>query len=143
MKSQNLPEYRFRCQKGCSQCCEVKGFVYLTESDVLQAAQYLGLSPEEFEARYLYRTRHTRRLRKPGNGRQCHFLVNGRCSIHAVKPVQCRLFPFWPELVEDRRAWAKTGKWCPGIGVGKLVQIGTALEIANEMKTAYPEHYEE
>jgi Fe-S-cluster containining protein len=98
---------------------------------------------EEFEARYVYRTKYTRRLRKPGNGAQCHFLASGRCSIHKVKPVQCRLFPFWPELVGDRKAWARTGKWCPGIGVGKLIQIGTAMEIASEMNRAYPDMYEE
>lgn len=143
MKSQNLPEIRFTCQPGCTKCCEVTGYVYLTEEDILAAAKYVGLRPAEFESRYVYRTRHTRRLRKPGNGSQCHFLGASGCGIHPVKPVQCRLFPFWPELVGQRKAWAATAKWCPGIGVGKLIQIGTAMEIANEMTTAYPEQYEE
>jgi hypothetical protein len=132
---------RFTCQKGCTKCCEVKGYVYLTEEDVTAAAGYLGLTREAFEARYIYRTRHTRRIRKPRGRVQCPFLTAGGCGIHPVKPVQCRLFPFWPELVEDRKAWARTGKWCPGIGVGKLVQIGTAVERAHEMRVRYPETY--
>ncbi len=133
---------RFACQSGCSKCCEVSGYVYLTEDDIGRITAFLGLSREDFERRYVYRTRHQRRLRKPrGKGRECPFLKDFLCSIHPVKPVQCRLFPFWPELVEDRAAWGQTARWCPGIGQGPLIQIGTALETSDEMRTAYPEMY--
>jgi Fe-S-cluster containining protein len=114
--------------------------VYLTEQDLERAARYLGMSPEDFEARYVYRTRRRMRLRKPPDS-QCSFLVNNGCRIHPAKPTQCRLFPFWPELVEDRRAWNHAARSCPGIGQGPLVQIGTAVEVANEMRTAYPAMY--
>jgi len=30
---------------------------------------------------------------------------------------------------------------CPGIGKGALIQITTAVEVANEMRTAYPDTY--
>lgn len=135
--------FRFACVPGCSRCCDVEGYVYLTEDDLRRAAVYVGLSPAEFEQRYVYRTRHLLRLRKPkgpGN-KQCHFRDERGCSIHAVKPVQCRLFPFWPEMVENVRLWRKAGRSCPGIGTGPLVQIGTALETASEMKRAYPTMY--
>jgi Fe-S-cluster containining protein len=102
----------------------------------------MKMSAADFEARYVYRTKHLLRLRKP-RGAQCHFLIEGGCSIHPAKPTQCRLFPFWPELVEDRKEWKKTGRMCPGIGVGELVQIGDALETASEMRVAYPTVYEE
>lgn len=131
---------RFECRPGCSRCCEVKGFVYITEKNLGEMAAYLGLSRGEFEARYVYRTRYSLRLRKP-RGKQCHFLEEHACAVHAVKPVQCRLFPFWPELLEDARQWRRTAKWCPGIGEGPLIQIGTAHETASEMKQAYPSHY--
>jgi hypothetical protein len=55
--------------------------------------------------------------------------------------VQCRLYPFWPELVESRAAWKEEAKLCPGIGKGDLIQIGAALETADEMKRAYPSMY--
>jgi Fe-S-cluster containining protein len=87
-----------------------------------------------------YRTAHQRRFRKPRD-RQCPFLEDHRCAIHPAKPTQCRTFPFWPELVEDRKAWANTGKYCPGIGTGELIQIGTAMEIAEQHRRAYPEDY--
>jgi len=131
---------RFACQPGCTRCCEVRGFVYLTEADLLQAAAHCGLTPAEFERRYVYRTRHLLRLRKP-RGRECHFLHEGGCSLHPAKPTQCRLFPFWPELVEDLTAWRDTARSCPGIGMGPLVQIGTALETADGMRCAYPTIY--
>ncbi|MBS1825916.1 MAG: YkgJ family cysteine cluster protein [Acidobacteria bacterium] len=131
---------QFTCIPGCTACCEQKGWVYVTESDVERAASFLALSKEEFEQRYVVRTRHRLRLRKPKDA-QCHFLRQGGCSIHPVKPVQCRLFPFWPELVSDRGEWRKTGGYCPGIGQGPLIQIGTALETAQEMETAYPALY--
>lgn len=135
--------FRFACVPGCSRCCDVEGYVYLTENDLLQAAAYIDLSPAEFEARYVYRTRHLIRLRKPQSktALQCHFRNAQGCSIHEVKPVQCRLFPFWPEMVEDVKVWRKTARSCPGIGTGPLIQIGTALETASEMKRAYPRIY--
>jgi uncharacterized protein len=128
---------RFTCQPGCTACCERKGFVYLTEEDVAKAAAYVGMTAEDFERKYIYRTKHQRRLRKP-RGKECAFLGEGGCTIHPAKPTQCRLFPFWPYLLGSRLEWAATAKWCPGIGKGELVQIGTAMEIASEMDTAYP-----
>lgn len=128
---------RFRCIPGCTNCCTRRGYVYLTEADLRRAAEYLGLSPAEFEEKYVYRTRHLLRLRIPKHG-GCHFLERGGCSIHPVKPSQCRLYPFWPELVENPEEWKKESRTCPGIGTGRLVQIGTAVEKAGEMRTAYP-----
>jgi len=131
---------RFACQPGCTNCCTQQGFVYLTETDVSRIAGHLGMRPAEFERRYVYRTSNKIRLRVPRHA-QCHFLEEGGCSIHAVKPVQCRVIPFWPELVEDKREWRKTARWCPGIGKGKLVQIESAKRQAEEMREAYPHMY--
>src|SRR5262249_26363776 len=115
-------------------------FVYLTEADAARIARHLGLSQAEFERQYVYRTRHLLRLRVPRES-QCHFLREGGCSIHAVKPVQCRIFPFWPEVVDDKREWRKAVEWCRGIGKGELVQIESAREQAEEMRAAYPGMY--
>jgi Fe-S-cluster containining protein len=112
----------------------------LTENDLVRAAEFLGMSAEAFEKRYVYRTRRLLRLRTPRDLR-CHFLREGGCAIHPAKPTQCRLFPFWPEMVEDRREWRKTAAWCPGIGKGALVQIETARQDAAEMRTSYPGLY--
>jgi uncharacterized protein len=126
---------RFECQPGCTACCEQNGFVYLTEADLLRAAEFLGISAAEFERRYVYRTRYQMRLRVPRQA-SCHFLRNGGCSIHPAKPMQCRTFPFWPDLVESRSEWRKTARFCPGIGKGPLITIQTATAIAAEATAA-------
>ncbi len=131
---------RFECQPGCTECCRQRGFVYLAETDVARAAEFLGMRPDDFERRYVYRTRNRMRLRVPRDA-NCHFLREGGCSIHPAKPTQCRIFPFWPELVESRREWAKTARYCPGMGKGSLIQIEEAKEQAREMREAYPGLY--
>jgi Fe-S-cluster containining protein len=131
---------RFECQPGCTACCEQKGFVYLTEADLPRAAEFLGMTPEAFERKYVYRTKKQMRLRVPRES-QCNFLRDGGCSIHPAKPTQCRTFPFWPELVESRQEWRKTAKYCPGIDKGELIQIAVANQQAAEMREGYPEMY--
>lgn len=131
---------RFECQPGCTNCCNQSGFVYLSEDDLTRAARFVSMSPADFERKYVYRTRHELRFRKPRD-RQCPFLVENGCSIHPAKPTQCRTFPFWPELVEDRDEWKRTRRFCPGIGKGPLIQIGDAMEIAEEQRRAYPGMY--
>ena len=103
---------RFSCQPGCTKCCTRRGWVYLTEDDLLRAAEYLQMTAADFEAAYVIRFRRVLRLRKPA-GRQlaCHFLKDGGCSIHPVKPTQCRTYPFWPSLVNSRAAWKIDTHW--------------------------------
>lgn len=130
---------RFACQKGCTKCCTRRGAVYLTESDLQRASEYLNMPPAEFEARYVIRYRHLLRLRRPANrDNNCIFLNADGCSIHEVKPTQCRTYPFWPSLVESRDNWKLEAEFCPGIGKGDLVQIKVAREIARELPTAFP-----
>jgi len=131
---------RFACQPGCTRCCRVQGWVYLTEADLRRAAAHLGMSPREFEARYVYRTRHLLRLRKP-RGAQCHFLAEDGCRLHPEKPTQCRVYPFWPELTESPSAWRKEARVCPGIGQGNLVPVQAVLRLGAQMRESYPEMY--
>jgi uncharacterized protein len=131
---------RFTCQRGCINCCDQTGNVYLTEDDLIRAARFVNMTVRAFERKYVYRNRHQMRFRKPRD-KQCPFLLDHGCSIHPAKPTQCRTFPFWPELVENRAAWNQTARYCPGIGKGPLIQIGTALEMSEEQRKAYPGMY--
>jgi uncharacterized protein len=131
---------RFECQPGCTECCRQKGFVYLTDADLPRMADFLGLTAQQFASKYVYRTKNRMRLRVPRDV-NCYFLLEGGCSIHPAKPTQCRIFPYWPELLESRREWRKTARYCPGIGKGPLVQISDAREQAREMREGYPALY--
>jgi uncharacterized protein len=128
---------RFECQPGCTECCRQKGFVYLTEGDVTRAAAFLGMTAKTFERQYCYRTRRKLRLRVPRDA-TCHFLLGDGCSIHPAKPTQCRIFPFWPELVVSRREWRKTARYCPGMGKGPLISIEAAWAQAREIEEGHP-----
>jgi hypothetical protein len=115
--------------------------VYLAESDLARAAAFLQMTPAAFERQYVYRTRHRMRLRMPRHS-LCPFLRPDGCEIiHPAKPTQCRIFPFSPELLESRREWNRTARWCPGIGQGPLIQIKLARAQADEMRQAYPAMY--
>jgi uncharacterized protein len=131
---------RFECQPGCTECCRQEGFVYLSDGDIARAAEFVGMSAADFERKFVYRTRNRARLRVPRDA-NCHFLLEGGCSIHPAKPTQCRTFPFWPELVDSRREWRRTARYCPGIDKGPLIHIETAREQAREMREAYPALY--
>jgi Fe-S-cluster containining protein len=118
----------------------MEGEVYLSDEDLVRIAQHLSLDPIDFEQKYVQRTAHSLRLRKPSD-RQCLFHRDNRCSIHPVKPVQCRVFPFWPEIVETPESWNATAQRCPGMNKGPLVQIEAAKDISQEMRRAYPQMY--
>ena len=130
--------FRFECQRGCTNCCTQSGHVFLTDEDIARMATYLGLERAEFEKRYVYRTKWGPRLNEP-RAHPCHFLVDGGCSIHEVKPLQCRAFPFWPENVVARSAWKALRRYCPGVGVGPLVQIDVIREQAQACREAFPD----
>jgi uncharacterized protein len=138
---QRMDSVRFTCQPGCTNCCNQKGFVYLTEGDLLKAAEFTGMKASAFEKKYVYRTKNELRFRKPRD-KQCPFLLEDGCSIHPAKPTQCRTFPYWPELLDNRTSWNRVGQYCPGIGKGPLIQISTARRRAEEQRKAYPDMYD-
>ena len=112
----------------------------MTEGDIVRAAGILGLEPTAFEARFVVGPPSRRRLRKPRNA-QCYFLHGGGCSIHPAKPIQCRTFPFWPELVEDGAEWEATAARCPGIHQGPLIPVEAIGKQADEVRQAFPTQY--
>lgn len=128
--------FRFQCQPGCTNCCTQPGEVYVTEDDVARAAAYLGVDPDEFREAYceVDGTGDIRLTTPPD--RACHFLVEGGCSIHQAKPLQCQAFPFWPEHVRYKRAWKRLSANCPGVGVGTIVPLEEVRSAAQACQDA-------
>lgn len=51
-----------------------------------------------------------------GEDFHCIFLENGKlCSVYDLRPVQCRTFPYWPEVMESRETWNAEKLECEGI----------------------------
>jgi Fe-S-cluster containining protein len=118
----------------------MEGEVYLSKEDGPRIAAHLSMEIADFEAKYIESKGRSARLRKPPD-RQCLFHQQGKCAIHTVKPVQCRVFPYWPEIIETAEAWDETAKRCPGMNKGALVQIEIVREVSQEMRRAYPQMY--
>jgi len=127
---------RFECQRGCVACCEQKGDVYLTRDDVARMAEHLGISRAEFRRLYVCGEPPEMRLREPRH-KACAFLLADGCSVHAAKPLQCRAFPFWPELLNSASERAKAMSYCPGLGKGESVDMAQARRTASEIQQAF------
>jgi Fe-S-cluster containining protein len=131
---------RFQCQKGCVACCEQKGYVYLTRDDIARLAEHLGISRAEFRRRYLCGTAPLQRLRKQSH-KACPFLLPDGCSVHAIKPLQCSSFPFWPELLNSAAERHAAKSYCPGLSQGPPVDKARAREIAGQVQEAFGDLY--
>lgn len=124
------PGLRFECTQ-CGACCTgPEGYVRFSSVEAQAIARALGVSEDEFHRRF------ARRLPGVGwslketrteHGLDCVFLDResspgkALCSIHAVRPMQCRTWPFWPENVRSARAWERAGRCCEGVGRGPVI----------------------
>ena len=91
MKANQKEEYI--CQR-CGTCCRWPGIVKLQPEEPALIADYLGITPAEFIARYtlLAPDRKSLILTEQSDG-SCTFLKGNDCQIHPVKPQQCQDFP--------------------------------------------------
>lgn len=85
---------RFVCQM-CGNCCDMDGYVKITQNEAERIAEYLNISIEEFHDRYLRREPSIGwSLRDHSGSTRCIMLTEeGACRIHKVKPEQCKNFP--------------------------------------------------
>jgi len=132
---------RFQCTQ-CGNCCRNHGgysFVNLTEVELRQIPEYLGLTREQFLARYCVKvpgSLWTLRMDQPA----CPFLApDHRCAIYPVRPKQCATWPFWEENLV-RETWEGPVKdCCPGVGQGELRSADEVERIARETEEWYGE----
>lgn len=107
---------KFECT-GCGECCRRPGHVEFTPIDITRVSAHLEMSEAAFRHKYLIWDHGSWRV-EVIEGDPCTFLVGDHCTIHEVKPIQCRTYPFWPELLEHRYAWSQEAKSCEGINRG-------------------------
>ena len=111
---------RFACQ-GDGKCCVSRGkhgHVYLSFGDRKRLAAHLTMSTSVFTAKFTRKVDGLFQL--ICTEKYCPFLAQGRCSVYAARPWQCRTWPFWPENM-DSAVWEReVASWCPGAGKGRL-----------------------
>jgi Fe-S-cluster containining protein len=113
-----IADKRFTCTT-CGKCCTGSGDVWVTEAEALAISRRTRRPLAAFTKSFS-RAKGWRLLRDrpPSSGvggvdrlQACVFLSSAddrTCTIHDARPAQCRLYPWWPGLM-DAREWAEEG----------------------------------
>jgi uncharacterized protein len=114
---------RFRCTM-CGHCCTgAPGYVWVADEEIESIAAFLRESVETTTAVHTRLTNHGHSLREKANG-DCVFYDKAvGCTIYAVRPAQCRTWPFWESNLQSPAAWQHTCEICPGSGQGELIPV--------------------
>jgi len=109
----------FSCTQ-CGKCCHGRGevaHVYVNYAERQKMADFLDIELAVFNRLYTRLDEDGHRLLKFVEG-HCIFLEEAVCTVHESKPVQCRTWPFWEELLESKDAYQKQVlDFCPGSDV--------------------------
>ena len=114
----------FECTR-CGRCCGgAPGYVWVDADEIQAIADHLKMPVERFTPQHVRRVGLRFSLLEMPNG-DCEFLVRNEdgttgCSIHPVRPLQCRTWPFWESNLETPKAWKAAGRECPGINQGPV-----------------------
>ena len=114
---------RFTCTR-CGNCCTgAPGYVWVDPREIERLAEVVGLSVEDFGARYLRRVGQRVSLIERPNG-DCIFWDRAAgCTVYEGRPTQCRTWPFWPETIETPEDWEAVREGCPGAGRGQWFSV--------------------
>ena len=99
--------------------------VYLNEAESEKIREHLQLSRSWFRRRYLRRLDDVDAYLSLQRTKSVSLLnSDGSCRVYPVRPLQCRAYPFWPELVNSATAWQRESRRCEGINRGPEVARG-------------------
>jgi len=113
--------YKFNpsaCEECGGHCCTGEsGYIWAKYDEIVNMAEFVNLSVEEFATMYLKKVKHRYSLvekKLAEDNYACIFFdeTTERCTIYPVRPLQCRTFPFWEQFKQDEE---EVRKECPGI----------------------------
>jgi Fe-S-cluster containining protein len=112
---------RFQCTR-CGKCCTGEpGYVWVSDVELAALAEFRGEAPAEVTGLYTRLTSRGRTLREKANGDCVFYDREQGCTVYAVRPRQCRTWPFWESNVDTPEDWQRTCEVCPGSGKGELI----------------------
>lgn len=114
----------FKCTE-CGKCCTGSpGYVWVTENEIINMANFLDLSIAEFSRLYVRRVNGRLSLIENSKTYDCVFLKDKKCILYTVRPTQCRTFPWWPQNLKSENDWKEAAQYCEGISMdAPLVSI--------------------
>jgi len=103
--------------------------VHVRVLDVETMAHHLDLTPAALAQRHLKRVHGRLCLLERPDG-DCTLLdpLRRTCLVYPVRPLQCRLWPWWSVNLASPEAWQAAARECPGIGQGSLQDVSRARE---------------
>ena len=131
---------KFSCKR-CSSCCRYdSGFVFLSENDMEKLTAKLKMERNSFLKTYCrwvtnWEGREVLSLKEKPN-KDCILWDEG-CTVYEERPLQCRVFPFWENIVASAQTWKIAASGCPGINYGH-VYTGRAIEKRIKMRASEP-----
>jgi Fe-S-cluster containining protein len=138
---------RFTCTQ-CGNCCTGgPGVVWMSQEEIVRLADHFQITPEQAVERYcrkidgkfsLTESRNargeydcvflheeqTQRSEKDAQGHDQRVVHTRRtCTAYAVRPLQCRTWPFWAENLAAEEIWTRSSRRCPGMNQGKRYSL--------------------
>ncbi len=109
----------------CANCCKTMSPTY-TKSDIRRISKHFSQTPEEFTKQWLRKDRGGDLLNKT---EPCQFLnlEDNKCSIYAIRPLDCSGFPHLPKkkMVDYMHVHKQNIEYCPATYklVEKMLQL--------------------
>jgi uncharacterized protein len=107
---------RFKCTE-CGKCCTGKpGYVWVSEEEIQNIANFLNISYKKAMRTYVRKKNNRYSLIElPSSNNDCIFLKGKICQIYTARPKQCRTFPWWVQNLRTAESWQEAAKECEGI----------------------------
>ena len=130
--SYHRPEFfeqgvRFECQRCLSCCSGEPGRVVVSDEEASAIRNFLEEKAPRLLPGALVPFGEGFEIPENKDG-TCRFL-DKNCLIYPVRPLQCKAFPFWFDLMRSEKKWKQAVRSCPGIGKGRLYTKAEILDL--------------
>lgn len=114
----------------CAHCCNTMTPIFLPE-DITRIAQHLGMTEDQFTEKHI--------VKEEDSGKwviahhPCQFLVDNKCSIYPVRPLDCAEFPH-----HDKRPFDEYNETFKG----NIMHCPATLLLVEKLKKTVETEYE-
>src|SRR6056297_743878 len=121
---------------GCGRCCRGEpGAIWVTKKEIINISNSPDVEEQAFQKKFLTQRWGELSLKEKQNGECIFYNTNiGGCGIYSVRPLQCRLYPFWGSILESPSCWEREAGHCPGINNGRLFEYKEIESLLNLSK---------
>lgn len=104
----------FKCQQS-GRCCTCPGIVYVSKNEQLAMSQSKGMPLFEFQREYVITQNGHDAIATPRFRTRCFLDADNKCTVYEARPAQCKTYPNWPEIWEDKARIKREIQNCKGL----------------------------